>query len=101
MPISQSPSPYLEIQPDLPKTPPESTHCVDNEKSPVVPTKDLPVDGTASKHIPALHQPKSIVIVPVQPIEEPDYMGFSLIAAMCCFLPLGAAAFVFSKLVSL
>uniref|UniRef100_A0A2D4HKC6 Uncharacterized protein n=1 Tax=Micrurus lemniscatus lemniscatus TaxID=129467 RepID=A0A2D4HKC6_MICLE len=101
MPISQSQPSYLEIQPDLPKKLLESTHWVDNEKSPVVPTEDQLEDGpgrTASKHIPAVHQPKSIVMVPVEPTEEPDYMGFSLLATMCCFSPLGIAAFIFSKL---
>uniref|UniRef100_A0A2D4PMZ4 Uncharacterized protein n=1 Tax=Micrurus surinamensis TaxID=129470 RepID=A0A2D4PMZ4_MICSU len=101
MPISQSQPSYLEIQPDLPKRLLESNHWVGNDKSPVVPTEDQPVDGpgrTASKHIPAVHQPKSIVMVPVEPTEEPDYMGFSLLATMCCFSPLGIAAFIFSKL---
>ncbi|XP_042295851.1 transmembrane protein 91-like [Sceloporus undulatus] len=39
---------------------------------------------------------QAIFITPLQPTKEPDNLIYSIFTLMCCFLPLGIAAFVFS-----
>ncbi|KAH0631377.1 hypothetical protein JD844_005676 [Phrynosoma platyrhinos] len=45
---------------------------------------------------PDFQSQQAIFITPLQPTKEPDNLIYSLFTLMCCFLPLGIAAFVFS-----
>ncbi|KAG8143346.1 hypothetical protein E2320_000581 [Naja naja] len=39
---------------------------------------------------------QTILIANVQSVNEPDYLGYSIFTLLCCCLPLGIAALVFS-----
>ncbi|XP_034279449.1 dispanin subfamily A member 2b-like [Pantherophis guttatus] len=39
---------------------------------------------------------QTIIITPSQPTKEPDFLAYSIFTMLCCFLPLGVTALVFS-----
>ncbi|XP_054855547.1 synapse differentiation-inducing gene protein 1-like [Eublepharis macularius] len=85
VPAAQDPPPYSDEQP----------YNVSVLKQP-------PHDGPANPATMLQYQPliqpqqHNIVIVPVQPTNEPDYLAYSIFTMLCCCLPLGIAALVYS-----
>nr|XP_034976954.1 proline-rich transmembrane protein 1-like [Zootoca vivipara] len=45
---------------------------------------------------PVLQPPQAVFITPVQPTKEPDYLIYSIFTMLCCCLPFGIVALVFS-----
>ncbi|XP_042296628.1 trafficking regulator of GLUT4 1-like isoform X1 [Sceloporus undulatus] len=55
--------------------------------------------GTSSAgpyQTPGLLPPPGVSVRPIQTTEEPDYLCYSIFTMLCCCLPLGIAALVFS-----
>ncbi|KAH0631380.1 hypothetical protein JD844_005679 [Phrynosoma platyrhinos] len=52
--------------------------------------------GAGPNQGPILQPPQAVFITPVQPTNEPDYLGYSIFTMFCCCLPLGIAALVYS-----
>lgn len=44
---------------------------------------------------------QSMNFIRIQPTKEPDYMAYSIFTMLCCCLPLGIAALIYSVQVSL
>ncbi|XP_007429515.1 proline-rich transmembrane protein 1-like [Python bivittatus] len=50
-----------------------------------------------SAYPPQMSQPQqTVIITPVYPSSAPDYLAYSIFTMLCCCLPLGIAALVFS-----
>uniref|UniRef100_A0A803STP6 Uncharacterized protein n=1 Tax=Anolis carolinensis TaxID=28377 RepID=A0A803STP6_ANOCA len=56
--------------------------------------------GARTNNEPVFQTSQTIVITHGQPISEPDYMAYSIFTILCCCLPLGIAALVYSVKVS-
>nr|XP_028598403.1 trafficking regulator of GLUT4 1-like isoform X2 [Podarcis muralis] len=52
--------------------------------------------GAGSNLGPVLQPPQAVYVTPVQPTNEPDYLIYSIFTMLCCCLPLGIAALVYS-----
>ncbi|XP_003225119.2 uncharacterized protein LOC100563944 [Anolis carolinensis] len=52
--------------------------------------------GARTNNEPVFQTSQTIVITHGQPISEPDYMAYSIFTILCCCLPLGIAALVYS-----
>ncbi|ETE57189.1 hypothetical protein L345_17098, partial [Ophiophagus hannah] len=64
------------------------------QASPSMPYQYQPYAGPAGA-IPVQPQ-QTILITNVQSVNEPDYLGYSIFTLLCCCLPLGIAALVYS-----
>ncbi|XP_060113820.1 proline rich transmembrane protein 1B-like [Heteronotia binoei] len=94
-PSALNPPPYSEKQPYSQQ--PSPAYGLTN---PAMPTQYPPYSSPCSAMPgyqpcvqPSLH---TTIIVPVQPTHEPDYLAYSIFTMLCCCLPLGIAALVFS-----
>ncbi|XP_062818478.1 proline rich transmembrane protein 1B-like [Anolis carolinensis] len=52
--------------------------------------------GVVYNQGPILHQPQPIFIAAIHRVDEPDYMMYSLFTMLCCCLPIGIVAMIFS-----
>ncbi|KAL8220130.1 UNVERIFIED_CONTAM: hypothetical protein K2H54_039359 [Gekko kuhli] len=91
----QIPPPYSEKQPYNQQPPPAN-----GPGNPAMPTQYQAyyaphgaVPGQGPVIQPPLH---TNFVVPVQPTREPDYLAYSIFTMLCCCLPLGIAALVYS-----
>nr|XP_028598401.1 proline rich transmembrane protein 1B-like [Podarcis muralis] len=51
----------------------------------------------AGSHLrPVLQPPQAVYVTPVEPTNEPDYLIYSIFTMLCCCLPLGIVALVYS-----
>ncbi|XP_026574609.1 proline rich transmembrane protein 1B-like [Pseudonaja textilis] len=66
------------------------------EPYPTMPYQYQPYAGPAGAI--AVKPQQTILITNVQPVNEPDYLGYSIFTLLCCCLPLGIAALVYSIL---
>uniref|UniRef100_A0A8D0BRV9 Uncharacterized protein n=1 Tax=Salvator merianae TaxID=96440 RepID=A0A8D0BRV9_SALMN len=91
-------SPYTESDPLTAPAPSTSTP-VGYGAPPSVPPQYEAYYGPAgegSYQNADAHVPQGIFIAPVQPANESDHLAYSIITMICCFLPLGIVALVFS-----
>ncbi|KAH0631375.1 hypothetical protein JD844_005674 [Phrynosoma platyrhinos] len=54
------------------------------------------LSGAEINNKPVVQSSQTIVITRVQSTDEPDYLAYSIFTMLCCCLPLGVAALVYS-----
>ncbi|XP_048357780.1 transmembrane protein 91-like [Sphaerodactylus townsendi] len=97
-PPSLNPPPYSEKEQQPPVDGPAPTTSF--TANPTMPQQSQPYYGQYG--IPPgqgfIAQPlqHTTLIIPVQPTQEPDYLVYSIFTMLCCCLPLGIAALVYS-----
>ncbi|XP_060639830.1 proline rich transmembrane protein 1B-like [Anolis sagrei] len=102
-----TPPPYSEYQlyeePDLlkppsgPAPPPMGYGAVPPLPSQCPPYYSSPGVVGPSEGV-LFHPPQAVFITPVQPTYVPDYLAYSIFTMLCCCVPLGIVAFVYSML---
>ncbi|XP_062996170.1 proline-rich transmembrane protein 1-like [Elgaria multicarinata webbii] len=102
-PPTRNPPPYSEIQPyeepDPLIPPPGPPLPMYYGTAPPIPPEHQPhygPPGAESSQGPVLQPSQAIFISPVQPTNVPDYVPYSIFTMLCCCLPLGIAALVYS-----
>nr|XP_056702363.1 proline-rich transmembrane protein 1-like [Euleptes europaea] len=95
-PPTPNPPPYSEKEQQPPGPPPPMGFAA----SPTMPLQYQPYYapyGLAPGQGPITQAPQhTTYVVPVQPTHEPDYLVYSIFTMLCCCLPLGIAALVYS-----
>ncbi|XP_062995974.1 synapse differentiation-inducing gene protein 1-like [Elgaria multicarinata webbii] len=100
MPDPQNPPPYSEKEsyrgpdPSAGPLPPMGYGAPSPMPNQYQPYYGAP--GADSSQGPVLQPPQAVFITPVQPTNEPDYLVYSIFTMLCCCLPLGIAALVYS-----
>ncbi|KAK9394542.1 proline-rich transmembrane protein 1-like [Crotalus adamanteus] len=93
-PACPNPPSYSEKDPNKESGPAESALLMgQGAAAPMPPSYGLP--GPAY-HPPILQPQQTVLITPVYPSVEPDYLAYSIFTMLFCCLPLGIAALVFS-----
>lgn len=87
-PEVQDPPPYMENQP-----------ASSGSNFLVPPRYQSPYDPAPERYNQGLviQSTQTVNFTRVQPIKEPDYMAYSIFTMLCCCLPLGIAALIYSS----
>nr|XP_028598398.1 transmembrane protein 91-like [Podarcis muralis] len=101
-PITQDPPPYSDKDSHEDPEPAKSLSGSEPRhmgwpSNPVPPQYQHYVAAGAGSHqFPILQPPQATVIICGPPAKEPDYLAYSICTMLCCCLPLGIAALVYS-----
>nr|XP_003225120.1 PREDICTED: proline-rich transmembrane protein 1-like [Anolis carolinensis] len=101
-----NPPPYSEYQlyeePDLLKPPSGPAPPMGYGAVPPLPSQCPPYYASPGVVGPSegalFHPPQAVFITPVQPTYVPDYLAYSIFTMLCCCVPLGIVAFIYSML---